>query len=258
MRSKKWKIPTAVQAHLERKAQLTSSMAQRQAAGMGRAARVQLKPLLDAAPVKKEKDYVVEFGSLFSDAAKRMADHWLSSLQSPMWVIPPSQAVWAPLTLSWDTGLPAPTINTEQLKVLKTAEAHKPQLRVPDMVQVITGWRAWKLKGGLLSALGVDATWPIKEAIRAACRNGGNESHLAPYWNCQCGIWAFKDIDRLVAAIGSGYSDVSVLGSVSLWGRVIETENGYRAQYAYPSELWLLNPALEELGLLYGVPVRSA
>jgi hypothetical protein len=45
---------------------------------------------------------------------------------------------------------------------------------------------------------------------------------------------------------------------VSLWGRVVETENGYRAEHAYPSELWLLDDSLEELGMVYDVPVRTA
>lgn len=69
--------------------------------------------------------------------------------------------------------------------------------------------------------------------------------------------WAFKELDSLVAALGSKYEDIKVLGQVSLWGRVIETENGYRAQYAYPAELWLFDDSLEELGLVYDVPVRT-
>jgi hypothetical protein len=31
----------------------------------------------------------------------------------------------------------------------------------------------------------------------------------------------------------------SVYGKVALWGRIIEHERGYRAQYAYPLELWV-------------------
>lgn len=93
--------------------------------------------------------------------------------------------------------------------------------------------------------------------VLAYARACGMENHLAPAWHCNCGVWAFKDVDRLVAAIGSGYNNIKVIGSVSLWGRVIETENGYRAQYAYPSELWLLDGSLEELALIYGVPVRK-
>ena len=48
-----------------------------------------------------------------------------------------------------------------------------------------------------------------------------------------------------------------MIGSVDPWGRVIETENGFRAQYAYPKELWLLEDGLEELGWIYGVKIRT-
>jgi hypothetical protein len=30
------------------------------------------------------------------------------------------------------------------------------------------------------------------------------------------------------------------LGSVSLWGRILARERGYRAQYAYPYELFVI------------------
>lgn len=32
------------------------------------------------------------------------------------------------------------------------------------------------------------------------------------------------------------------LGLVSLWGKIIEAEEGWRAQYAYPRMIWLLPP----------------
>jgi hypothetical protein len=55
------------------------------------------------------------------------------------------------------------------------------------------------------------------------------------------------------------------LGTVKMWGKVIPGERGWRAQYAYPSELFivkslvgdLLNrhlPVYEDLGN-YGVPI---
>ena len=258
MPTKKRKIPEAVKVHRERKARLTASMAQRQGAALGKSARERLKPLLDAAPVADDDDSPPSFGSLSSDAIKRIADNWLSSLQ-PQWSFrpQPSSLVWPTLgSFSVDSAPAAPTIDAAKLEALRNAEPYKPQMRVPDMVHVITGWRGWTLKNGRLGALGIDETWPAKEALRATCKNGGNENHLAPAWSCQCGVWAFKDLDLLIAAIGSSYKSIKVIGSVSLWGRVIETENGYRAQYAYPSELWLLDGALEELGLIYDVPIR--
>jgi hypothetical protein len=50
---------------------------------------------------------------------------------------------------------------------------------------------------------------------------------------------------------------VDVVGTVEIWGRVIECRNGFRSEYAYPKELWLLRDGLEHLSWTYGVPVRK-
>jgi len=52
------------------------------------------------------------------------------------------------------------------------------------------------------------------------------------------------------------YHDIGVVGTVSLWGKVIETEHGFRAQYAYPKELWL-DEGMLELGWIYKIPIRA-
>ncbi|MDQ3917189.1 MAG: hypothetical protein M3348_01690 [Acidobacteriota bacterium] len=153
-----------------------------------------------------------------------------------------------------------PTIDPAKLEALKCVEPRKVEARVPDLCEVITAWRAWSLvcdQGGWrLKALGRSEVWPPRARLDAACGTGAKQ-HPAPAWKCQCGVWAFKSLDNLVAAIGTKYANTKVLGTVSLWGRVIETENGYRAQYAYPAELWLLDDAPEDLGRVYDVPVRK-
>jgi hypothetical protein len=48
------------------------------------------------------------------------------------------------------------------------------------------------------------------------------------------------------------------LGRVSLWGRVVARENGFRAQYAYPYELFLIgggDDLARRLRRLYAVDV---
>lgn len=192
------------------------------------------------------------------------------------------QAVSGQVTAGALGGLPAiqekpPSVDAAKLEALKTAEPYRVQKRMPDYVHVITAWRGWRAvwtdDGLRLKALGQNHIWQPKKQMDADCVKSdpspfmqafapGRDiqiapKHPAPQMNCECGVWAFKEIDSLVAAIGSNYADVRVLGQVSLWGRVVETENGYRAQHAYPSELWLLDSSLEELGLIYDVPVRS-
>jgi len=161
-------------------------------------------------------------------------------------------------SLVWDDVVErAPAVDPVKPESLKTAEPYKVVKRQPDYMEVITAWRAWKVEGTRLNALGSTGVWEPLKAIEATCNNSfSSGGHPAPQMDCQCGIWAFKDLDRLVGAL-STYSGIRILGKVSLWGRVMETENGFRAQYAYPAELWLLDDSLEELGLIYDVPVRK-
>lgn len=173
-----------------------------------------------------------------------------------------------------------PSVDADKLAKLKDAQAYRVTAKMPDLVACITAWRAWCVvhtkDGYRLQALGKDHIWQPKTPMVAECaavpginpqlamiramRLGQVEStpaHPAPHESCSCGIWSFKELDGLVAAIGNGYNEVRVLGQVSLWGRVVETTNGFRAEKAYPAELWLLDSSLEELGLTYDVPVRT-
>jgi hypothetical protein len=198
------------------------------------------------------------------DAGKPIAEPtWITvAALPPGLIIGSGQIQWLKSSqfggLTWEFNVPKP-IDKTKLDALKMVQPHKVTRPVPDLVEVITAWRAWGfglLNGAFrLKALGKDTLWEPKQQFNAICMAGGQ--HHAPAFNCSCGIWSFKELDGLVEAIG-GYSEIKVLGKVSLWGRVIETENGYRAQYAYPSELWLLDDSLEELGLIYDVPVRTA
>lgn len=72
-----------------------------------------------------------------------------------------------------------------------------------------------------------------------------------PDRNCSCGIYAHKD--KM-----AGYHPSPpnrAWGKVALWGRVIEHERGYRAEYAYPVELNCADAKLaKQLAKAYGVP----
>lgn len=52
-----------------------------------------------------------------------------------------------------------------------------------------------------------------------------------------------------------------IIGTVKLWGQVMQHQNGWRAMFAYPSKLWVFpHPSmvaekLEEDLSVYGVPV---
>lgn len=104
----------------------------------------------------------------------------------------------------------------------------------------ILAWRAWALTGRrdgaglLLRPVAKRArTWQPREIVEASCRT--SRWHDAPDPGCTCGLHATHSVDVLRRT-----RCPAVLGRVALWGRVIEHEYGYRAQYAYPQRLRLI------------------
>lgn len=148
-------------------------------------------------------------------------------------------------------------IDAKIVDALKAAEPRVVTRRIADGITMITAWRAWGVTNNAgewrLKALGKNHIWEPKKRLEATCE--ASKQHPAPQKECTCGVWSFKTLDVLIPALNA-YT-VKVFGNVSLWGRIIETENGFRAQFAYPKELWLLDDAMEELGFIYGVPIRT-
>jgi preprotein translocase subunit YajC len=68
-----------------------------------------------------------------------------------------------------------------------------------------------------------------------------HDAHDVPQANCTCGIYAVKTLDHFRSA---GYERFGICGEVFLWGKVVEHELGYRAQLAYPKNLFLSLDAL--------------
>jgi len=129
-------------------------------------------------------------------------------------------------------------------------------------------WRGWniinyytraKTVEKRLSAVGMHGVWPPMEEMVAICSN--NENHEAPWQTCGCGTWSFRNRNNLIQALGS-YQSLHhlVIGEVYIWGRILECDNGYRAQKAYPKSLQFCeNHTLNEdeiklMAKLYGVP----
>ena len=124
----------------------------------------------------------------------------------------------------------------------------------------ILGWRLWhvRLHAGehrLESFTMHHVSWPAGRRFEAGCavhREG------APVREHECGIYAFKtralaeELLRRYTGVrhryGREYRELPpvrqgrpiALGSVSLWGKILARERGYRAQYAYPYELFVI------------------
>lgn len=104
------------------------------------------------------------------------------------------------------------------------------------------GWRAWTLRydSRIGFALGPvfhrGALWSPGVPTAAVC-GGSSDAHAAPDPACGCGLHAAKGPELLPTVRDA---PVAVVGTVDLWGRVIEHERGYRAALAYPRSLRLV------------------
>jgi hypothetical protein len=108
----------------------------------------------------------------------------------------------------------------------------------------------------MLTSITMREQWPAGRALEASCDRAG---HPAPRWGCWCGIWAFafpevawrriNRADYLRKMIGTvAGPPVPVFGKVALWGKIVLCEQGFRAQFAYPTELYVLS----ECAYIYG------
>jgi hypothetical protein len=117
------------------------------------------------------------------------------------------------------------------------------------------GWRSWRIlkwetPGQPASVRlcasgthGLPKVWQPGRALEAVCGKF-ETTHDAPWFDCECGIHAYAIRDAAeahLAEFAGGSNGDGVLGwafgRVSLWGRIVEHEVGWRAQYAYPYEL---------------------
>lgn len=144
---------------------------------------------------------------------------------------------------------------------------------VPDYPEALCAWRLWEVDdvdgAPRLRSLYRLSFWPVGAPLEARCeaqrlRLSRRPRHAAPTETCTCGIYAapFEHIRRKLAVDGGlPPGCLFVLGTVSLWGDVLECERGWRAALAYPRHLFvprgLPGAAERAVGLRdYGVPVE--
>jgi hypothetical protein len=128
---------------------------------------------------------------------------------------------------------------------------------LPLYPEAIIGWRSWAVTGGRLTSLSFENKWPVGKEMKAKCseRSAHHKNvHRPPQQRCGCGVYALKSLKILR---NSHYFGYECFGQVSLWGRIIEGDDGYRAEFAYPKAIYVtyLNYKLVEPLSVYGVPV---
>ena len=135
----------------------------------------------------------------------------------------------------------------------------------------VVGWRAWvvtQTDAGLrLGSVLYDDVWVPGTTALASCRRHDDlfadplPPHETPGFPCGCGFHAALDpVDALSYLRGRDEPATvcRILGEVALWGRLVETEAGWRAGAAYPVRLYVDNAAIGDALAVYGVPVVSA
>jgi hypothetical protein len=124
-------------------------------------------------------------------------------------------------------------------------------MTVPDYISPVVGYRVWQWDAAGLRSLNGEK-WFAHRPLSAVCRADacGSISGLSktthtpadlPYFSCTCGVYAAKTIEHLRQC---GYKKSGVHGEVYLWGKVVEHERGWRAQFAYPKALFLAADAI--------------
>ncbi len=153
-----------------------------------------------------------------------------------------------------------------------------PSLEVSDYAGMLQGWRLWiaqrhkiryidpstgtkrKRRGPyLLRSVVSDDLWRPKRPMIADCNQTPgylfdlthkDDDDICPDSECKCGIYAVESLEKLMG-IYDGTTKLffrfdmeihtAVVGKVDMWGKVIPGEWGWRAQYAYPSELYVVD-----------------
>jgi hypothetical protein len=86
----------------------------------------------------------------------------------------------------------------------------------------IIGWRFWKLCNGLLYSVYIPYTWRPGVFERSEDKKGGCRNF---------GYHAFRDKEQAEREASAHWSPI-VIGSVAMWGEVIEHQHGWRSEYA--------------------------
>jgi hypothetical protein len=117
------------------------------------------------------------------------------------------------------------------------------RLIVREQADPVFGWRYWQLSPRRLlrSVTQREFEWPPGRVLRAVCVEVG---HPAPAQRCNCGLYANPDLEALRQHGLCLAPDVIVLGQVALWGKVVDDEPSYRAEFAYPARLSLVVDSL--------------
>ena len=113
----------------------------------------------------------------------------------------------------------------------------------------LIGYRAWNVKwaGNTIFSLNQVEWVPLEKHV-AKCVGCAGE--------CTCGIYAWKPDFK--AKCREAATMTRIEGEVWLWGRVLECEFGYRAEFAYPKAFLDSGIQARTMARIYRVPLLPA
>jgi hypothetical protein len=150
-------------------------------------------------------------------------------------------------------------------------ELGKPQRKLEAGASAL-GWRAWAVtqtsRGVRLVSPLFDHLWLPGEPAVASCLR--HEDPFGPALGthevvtqaeCSCGFHAARDPADAISYLHGRDAPSTlcrVLGEVTLWGDVLQTNAGWRGTLAYPARLYVPDEPLAKELAVYGVSVSSA
>jgi hypothetical protein len=134
-----------------------------------------------------------------------------------------------------------------------TGRASREPVPRDSVQEPLSGWRVWQVieskDGPALASWWVSTLWPARRALEARCGVHGSR----PAVHHVCGIHAFATRDEALAYAAGRRAGPMLfartparalgiaVGRVSGWGRAVCHTRGWRSQYAYPYDLYLIS-----------------
>ena len=111
--------------------------------------------------------------------------------------------------------------------------APPPPLPVEVRAGEIIGWRAWQLERGKCGNLYLRSVYqPDRWAPGVPMRGNPDDVSYSAFETIPIGVHAWSTRKSATAYARHAADGMAVIGTVELWGKVIEHEEGYRAEYA--------------------------
>ena len=103
----------------------------------------------------------------------------------------------------------------------------EPRFRAGEII----GWRCWRLFNGVLNSVFVSYTWRPGVFERSCAKRYGSDLGHRPLGD-NLGYHAFRDKEQAEQDASWHGWYPAVIGSVAMWGEVIEHQYGWRSEYA--------------------------